>query len=173
MGQVVDLSDYLTDEEKDAYIDAYLKEGDFSGDGSIKIFPSAKSTELLFLNKTDWDEFADATGASEVDLETVEGLVDTAEKYYNWTDEQTEESDDGKAFFGRDAMANYMFVGAKQLGVTLFEVENGKMKLNFDKDTVRKLWDNYYVPYVKGYFSSSGRFRYIKCDVFPETGHDK
>ena len=42
MGQVVDLSDYLTDEEKDAYIDAFLKEGDFSGDGSIKIFPSAK-----------------------------------------------------------------------------------------------------------------------------------
>ena len=159
MGQVVDLSDYLTDEEKDAYIDAYLKEGDFSGDGSIKIFPSAKSTELLFLNKTDWDEFADATGASEVDLETVEGLVDTAEKYYNWTDGRTEEPDDGKAFFGRDAMANYMFVGAKQLGVTLFEVENGKMKLNFDKDTVCKLWDNYYVPYVKGYFSSSGRFR--------------
>lgn len=52
-----------------------------------------------------------------------------------------------------------MFVGAKQLGITLFEVENGKMKLNFDKDTVRKLWDNYYVPYVKGYFASSGRFR--------------
>ena len=159
MGQVVDLSEYLTDEEKDEYIDAYLKEGDFSGDGSIKIFPSAKSTELLFLNKTDWDEFAEATGAQESDLETVEGLVDTAEKYYTWTDEQTEEPDDGKAFFGRDAMANYMFVGAKQLGVTLFEVENGKMKLNFDKDTVRKLWDNYYVPYVKGYFASSGRFR--------------
>ena len=159
MGQVVDLSEYLTDEEKDEYIDAYLKEGDFSGDGSIKIFPAAKSTELLFLNKTDWDEFAEATGAQESDLETVEGLVDTAEKYYTWTDEQTEEPDDGKAFFGRDAMANYMFVGAKQLGVTLFEVENGKMKLNFDKDTVRKLWDNYYVPYVKGYFASSGRFR--------------
>lgn len=51
---MVDLSDYLTDEEKNEYIDAYLKEGDFSGDGSIKIFPVAKSTELLFLNKTDW-----------------------------------------------------------------------------------------------------------------------
>ena len=44
---MVDLSDYLTDEEKSEYIDAYLKEGDFSGDGSIKIFPVAKSTELL------------------------------------------------------------------------------------------------------------------------------
>ncbi|MBU5482244.1 extracellular solute-binding protein [Blautia sp. MSJ-19] len=159
MGELVDLSGYLTDEEKDAYIDAYLKEGDFSGDGSIKIFPVAKSTELLFLNKTDWQKFADATGATEADLETVEGLVETAEKYYNWTDEQTEEPDDGKALFGRDAMANYMLVGARQLGGNLFEVENGKMKLNFDKDVVRKLWDNYYVPYVKGYFAASGRFR--------------
>ena len=158
-GQVVDLSDYLTDEEKSEYIDAYLKEGDFSGDGSIKIFPVAKSTELLFLNKTDWDKFAEATGADESDLETVEGLVETAEKYYNWTDEQTEEPDDGMALFGRDAMANYMFVGARQLGGNLFEVKDGKMTLNFDKEIVRKLWDNYYVPYVKGYFAASGRFR--------------
>ena len=158
-GQVVDLSDYLTDEEKSEYIDAYLKEGDFSGDGSIKIFPVAKSTELLFLNKTDWDRFAKATGADESDLETVEGLVETAEKYYNWTDEQTEEPDDGKALFGRDAMANYMFVGTRQLGGNLFEVKDGKMTLNFDKEIVRKLWDNYYVPYVKGYFAASGRFR--------------
>ena len=158
-GQVVDLSDYLTDEEKSEYIDAYLKEGDFSGDGSIKIFPVAKSTELLFLNKTDWSKFAEATGADESDLETVEGLVETAEKYYNWTDEQTEEPGDGKALFGRDAMANYMFVGARQLGGNLFEVKDGKMTLNFDKEIVRKLWDNYYVPYVKGYFAASGRFR--------------
>ena len=156
---LVDLSGYLTDKEKSEYVEEYLKEGDFTDDGSIRIFPTAKSTELLFLNDTDWQKFAGDTGAQYEDLETIEGLVDTAEKYYNWTDEQTEEPDDGKALFGRDAMANYMFVGAKQLGITLFEVENGKMKLNFDKDTVRKLWDNYYVPYVKGYFSASGRFR--------------
>ena len=159
MGKVVDLSDYLTKEEQDKYIDAYMEEGDFSGDGSIKIFPVAKSTELLFLNETDWTKFADATGADEADLATIEGLVETAEKYYNWTDEQTEEPDDGKALFGRDAMANYMFVGARQLGGNLFEVKDGKMVLNFDKDIVRKLWDNYYIPYVKGYFASSGRFR--------------
>ena len=159
MGELVDLRIYLTDKEKDKYIDAYINEGDFTGDGSIKIFPVAKSTELIFLNETDWKEFADATGAQESDLETVEGLVDTAEKYYNWTDEQTDEPDDGKALFGRDAMANYMLVGARQLGGNLFEVENGKMKLNFDKEIVRKLWDNYYVPYVKGYFAASGRFR--------------
>ena len=91
MGLVMDLSDYLTKEERLAYIDNYLDEGDFSGDGSIKIFPVAKSTELLFLNDTDWRAFSDATGASYEDLSTIEGLVSTAEMYYNWTDEQTPE----------------------------------------------------------------------------------
>lgn len=156
---LVDLSDYLTDKEKDEYVEEYLKEGDFSDDGSIKIFPVAKSTELLFLNDTDWQKFAEETGAQYEDLQTIEGLVETAGKYYNWTDSQTPETDDGKALFGRDAMANYLLVGAKELGCDIFEVKDGKMTLNFDEDVIRKLWDNYYVPYVKGYFSASGRFR--------------
>ena len=156
---LVDLSDYLTDKEKDEYVEEYLKEGDFSDDGSIKIFPVAKSTELLFLNDTDWQKFAEETGAQYEDLQTIEGLVETAGKYYNWTDSQTPEADDGKALFGRDAMANYLLVGAKELGCDIFEVKDGKMTLNFDEDVIRKLWDNYYVPYVKGYFSASGRFR--------------
>lgn len=156
---LVDLSGYLTDKEKSEYVEEYLKEGDFSDDGSIKIFPVAKSTELLFLNDTDWQKFAEETGAQYEDLQTIEGLVETAGKYYNWTDSQTPETDDGKALFGRDAMANYLLVGAKELGCDIFEVKDGKMTLNFDEDVIRKLWDNYYVPYVKGYFSASGRFR--------------
>ena len=56
-------------------------------------------------------------------------------------------------------MANYILAGAKELGATVFDVENGKMTLHFDKDVVRKLWDNYYVPFIKGYLSASGRFR--------------
>lgn len=52
-----------------------------------------------------------------------------------------------------------MLVGAKSLGCQIFEVKDGVMTLNFDKEVIRKLWDYYYVPYIKGYFSSSGRFR--------------
>lgn len=159
MGLLVDLDGYLTDEERDVYIDGYLNEGRFSGDGSLKLFPIAKSTELLFLNETDWEPFAAATGAAYADLETIEGLISTAELYYNWTDAQTPEPDDGRAFFGRDAMANYLLVGATQLGTTIFDVKDGKMTLDFDKNTVRTLWDSYYVPFIKGYFAASGRFR--------------
>ena len=159
MGMVVDLAPCLTEEEKAQFVEGYLSEGGFGEDDSIKIFPVAKSTELMFLNETDWEKFARATGAAYDDLSTVEGLVATAGAYYDWTDAQTPEPDDGKALFGRDAMANYMLVGARQLGDTLFEVQDGKMTLNFDKDVARKLWDNYYVPFVKGWFAAIGRFR--------------
>lgn len=53
MGMLVDLSQYLTEDERAQYVQGYLDEGDFDGDGSMKIFPVAKSTELMFLNETD------------------------------------------------------------------------------------------------------------------------
>ena len=159
MGMVVDLAPCLTEEEKAQFVEGYLSEGDFGEDDSIKIFPVAKSTELLFLNDTDWQAFADAADVRYEDLATMEGLTATAEKYYNWTDAQTAAPDDGKALFGRDAMANYMLVGAQQLGDTIFAVKDGRMTVNFERDVARRLWDNYYVPFVRGWFAATGRFR--------------
>ena len=158
-GMVADLRPYFTDEELSAYVDSYVDEGRFSDDGSIKIFPIAKSTEIFLLNKTDWDVFAAATGAKPQDFATMEGLVATAQRYYEWTDSLTPQPNDGKAFFGRDAFANYMLLGAMQLGNEFFSVTNGEMTLQLDKAVMRKLWDNFYAPYIKGYFASSSRFR--------------
>ncbi len=160
MGGIVDLKKYLTDAEVAQYIDSYVKEGDFSGSGEIKIFPIAKAVEVMVLNKTDWDAFAQATGASYQDIADMESLVKTAQAYYEWTDAMTPGvPNDGKALFGRDAMANYLLIGSMQLGAEIFQVSEGKMALNFDKAIVRKLWDCYYVPFVKGYYAATGRFR--------------
>ena len=94
------------------------------------------------------------------DLNTIEGVVEVAQKYYEWTDEQTPDvPDDGKAFYGRDSMANYFILGMKQMGTDIFEVKDGKVTFNTDKEQIRRLWDNYYVPYMKGYFASMGKFR--------------
>lgn len=108
MGMVVDLKDYLTEDEKAAFVPGYITEGDFDGSGSIKIFPVAKSTELMFFNDTDWQRFSKDTFVRYGALSTMEGVTAVAEQYYNWSG--------GKALFGRDALANYMIVGAKQLG---------------------------------------------------------
>lgn len=159
MGLAVDLSPYLTEKEKSAYIAGFLEEGDLMNNGELKVFPIAKSTELLYLNATDWAPFAAATGVTYDDLATLEGVVEVARQYYDWTDAMTSTPNDGKAFFGRDALANYLLCGAQEMGLTIFDTKNGVMTLHFDKDVIRKLWDNFYVPYIKGWFGASGRFR--------------
>ncbi len=159
MGLAADLSDYLTSDEISEYVDAYMEEGRFGDRDSVKVFPIAKSTEILTVNKTDWDKFAAATGETEDAFSTWEGITRVSRSYYKWTDSLTETPGDGKAFFGRDAFANYMIIGSLQLGHEIFSVKDGKTVLDFDKDAMKKLWDNYYVPFVNGYFGAYGRFR--------------
>lgn len=160
LGKVADLSPYFTDEERAAFVDSFLAEGDLDGNGSIKVLPVAKSTETMQINLTDWQAFADATGASLDDLRTVEGITETAERYYQWTDAKTPDvADDGRPFFGRDALANYLLTGSRQLGHDVVSVEGGQGTASVDKETMRRLWDNYYVPLVNGSFSDEGRFR--------------
>ena len=72
---MADLSGYLTDEQKDQYVEAFLAEGDLDGTGSLKVFPVAKSTETFQMNLTDWRVFADATGSTLDELATVAGIV--------------------------------------------------------------------------------------------------
>lgn len=151
MGLVADLSVYMTAEEQAEYMDAYMREGQLDADGGLKVFPIAKSTEMLMVNKTEWDAFATATGADVASLSTWEGLAEVSRQYYEWSG--------GKAFFGRDAFANYILIGSLQLGVEMFQVEGGVMTLNVDEAVMRRLWDNYVVPYANGWFGAYGRFR--------------
>lgn len=159
-GKLADISPYFTQEELDEYIPEYISEGRFDG-SSLKIFPIAKSTEVLIVNDTDWKKFAASEGVTFDELKTWEGLADVSEKYYNYTDALTPDVEgDGKAFFGRDAVANYLTVGASQLGCTLVDRDaDGKAVLSLDKDAMKKLWNNYYVPYVKGYYTAEGKYR--------------
>lgn len=161
LGMLVDLSKYMTEEELGEYVEEYMEEGSLGQEGALKIFPTAKSTEIMMLNLTDWEKFAGQCGVSFEDMTTWEGLAAVAEQYYEYTDSLTPDiANDGKAFFGRDSLANYMLVGAKQLGNEFVTVsKDGTLTASVDKETMRKLWDNYYVPYVKGYYKAENRFR--------------
>lgn len=156
---VSDFNRYLTEDEINEYIEAYINEGKLSDEDKLRIFPIAKSTEILMLNKTDWDKFVAETTANIKDFKTWEGIANLAKQYYEWTDSKTEIKDDGKAFFGRDAMANYMIIGSKQLGEEIFKVNAGEVTININEKVMRTLWDNFYIPYINGYYGSYGRFR--------------
>lgn len=159
-GALADLSAYLDSEDLEKYVDSYIEEGRIAADGTLRIFPTAKSTEIMMINKTDWEPFAEETGASLEDLKTMEGVAAVARAFYEWTDGLTPDvPGDGRAFYGRDAVANYFIIGMRQLGVEIFQVENGEMTLQTPREELRRLWENYYVPMVKGYFGAYGSFR--------------
>lgn len=159
-GALANLSSYLTEEELGRYVDSYIEEGRIAADGSLRIFPTAKSTEIMMLNRTDWEDFSAASGVSLEDLRTIEGVAAAARTYYEWTDSLTPDvPEDGRALYGRDAVANYFIIGLQQLGVEIFQVENGEMTLNTPEKELRRLWENFYVPMVKGYFGAYGAFR--------------
>ena len=85
-GKLIDLTKYFTKEELDTYVDTYVQEGYFNQDGALYLLPVAKSTEVMIINKTDWEPFAKETGCTLEDLSTIEGVVEVSKKYYDCAD---------------------------------------------------------------------------------------
>ena len=48
-GALANLSDYLDEDELDKYVDSYIEEGRIASDGTLRIFPTAKSTEIMMM----------------------------------------------------------------------------------------------------------------------------
>ena len=147
--ELVNLKNYFSEDELRKIRPEFLEEGIFGEDQELKILPIAKSTENLYLNKTFWDDFAKESGATLDSLATWEGLAKTAKQYYEYT---------GKAFFGVDANANYMLISAMQLGEEMYRYQGDQGILNLSEDTAYKIWTNYYIPYINGYYAKIGRF---------------
>ena len=143
---LADLNQQFTPEELAAYIPEFLQEGRLNGD-KLYVFPTAKSTEVLFVNKTLFDRFARDTGATIEDLHTFEGILRTAALYYDWTDQKTPGiANDGKTFYMPDSVFNYSLIGCKQLGAEL--IEDGQ--INFTSSQYHQVWESYFKPAVLG-----------------------
>ena len=148
--KLVSINAYMSDEEMAEYVDDYMKDGILHNHDDVNIFPIAKATEVMVINKNKWDEFAKKEDVKLSDLDTGEGLAHVSEKYYTYSG--------GKAFFARDALMNYLNAGSEQLGTPLFTITGYSGSFTVSKETMRKLWNQYYVPFVKGYYTKNGRF---------------
>lgn len=145
-GLLADLNEQFSPKELSAYIPEFLKEGYINGN-SLYVFPTAKSTEVLFVNLTLFNRFARDTGAKVEDLETFEGIIKTAALYYEWTDKQTPAiANDGKMFYMPDSLFNFSQVGSKQLGQEF--IQNGR--INFKSPHYPRVWESYFKPAVLG-----------------------
>ncbi len=148
-GMLADLKEQFTEKELSAYVPRFLEEGQL-GTESLYIFPTAKSTEVLFINKVIFDRFAAEAGASYKELATFEGLAETARKYYEWTDAKTPDvPNDGKQFYHSDSLYNYTQIGCQQLGAD-FVKEN---RLDGSTPEARRVWNSFYEPAVMGQYA--------------------
>ncbi|MDO4562412.1 MAG: extracellular solute-binding protein [Clostridia bacterium] len=144
--KIADFNEYFTQEELSEYVFSFVEEGKIAN--GLYVFPLAKSTEILYLNQTLFDEFADATGAQENKLSTFEGIAELSKMYYDWTDSKTPEvPNDGKAFYTADSWFNIAQVGLRQKGDSLFNEEN---ELNLDNDTYKHILNTFYTPAAEG-----------------------
>lgn len=149
-GLLTDIGTLFTEEELSKYVKRFVDEGRLF-DGGLYVFPTAKSTEVVFLNMTVFNRFIKESDASYEDLETFEGIIETAEKYYNWTDSLTPDiKNDGKAFIVYDSLFNIAQMGFQQLNDSFIVNE----ELNLNSSSYRHVWDLFYEPAVKGYIAN-------------------
>lgn len=148
-GLLANLDEQFSKDELSEYVPRFLEEGRLERE-NLYLFPTAKSTEVLFLNKTIFDRFSKNTGARYEDLQTFEGLAKIAKLYYEWTDAQTPETlNDGKAFYHIDSLFNFTQVSCKQLE-TDFIVNQ---RADNSSEAFRRVWNYYYASAVRGYFA--------------------
>ena len=119
---LVDYRDYFSEEELAAFIPAFREEGTIGGRQAI--LPLAKSTEVLFVNRTLFDRWAAQSGADYDDLTTWEGVYALAEQYA---------ADTGKCFFVHDYHFNYFQVGVESLGEDFFRDEGVRFGSGFER----------------------------------------
>lgn len=144
-GLIASLDAYFSQGELEAYLPRFLDEGRL--DGGLYVFPFAKSTEVLFVNQTLFNQFSEATGVQMSQLSTFEGIADASLKYYQWTDEQTPEiSGDGKHFYTADSLFNLAQVGMEQLGCSLMD----NQRLHLNSQEYQRIWSFFLEPAIKG-----------------------
>jgi len=125
--RLLNWNDYFTEQELSVFVDKFIEEGYF--EDKLLLLPIAKSTELLFLNQTLFDKFASDIGISNENLSTYEGLFDSCEKFYDWSN--------GQDMFQINDFYHYSLTGMAAFGEDF--TEGGK--LNLDNDAFRKVWE--------------------------------
>ena len=154
---------FLSDSVLEEYVDGFLDGGRFTSDGDTVIFPLTKTTELVFINKTLWNEFIAANPEITArGLKTWTDLAAMASVFYTWTDGLTPQTPgDGLPLMAIESVESFLFTISEQLMPSLIQAGHKEIKLNLNQESLRQIWNFYYPCVVKGEISLS---RQSCCD---------
>ncbi len=104
---LIDWETCFSKDEMGAFVSDFLPDG--MVDDTLVVLPVTKSTQLLFLNGTEFARFSKATGITTDDLETWDGFFEAAAKYYDWSS--------GKPFCAFDYLLRSVELNAISSGI--------------------------------------------------------
>lgn len=117
-GALLDFGKYFTEKELSEYRREFLSEGYF--DEKLLMLPIAKSSELVFVNKTIFDRFSSGTDITTDCFKSIEDLMAACNTYYDWSD--------GKTMFQINDFYHYFLANMTALGEEF--VKDGKINAN-------------------------------------------
>ncbi len=135
----------LTQEQKDDFIDAYYNEGAQFGDGKMYTMPLSKSTEVLYYNKTFFEENNLKVPTTWDEMETVcKQILDIAK------------ANDEKCIpLGYDSEANWFITMCEQLNTPYTAIdENGEGQFLYNTAENRAFVERFAKWYEAGYVTT-------------------
>ena len=147
-----------TQEQLNDFIPAYFEEGRAYGDGKMYTLPITKSTEVLYYNKTVFEENGWTVPTTWGEMEALCAKIKA--KYPN------------DIPFGYDSESNWFITMTEQFGSAYTSSKKGEYFL-FNNDTNRQFVEVFRTWYNKGYFTTEEIYGNYTSNLFKETDPNK
>ena len=158
LNEIVDDPEYgFTAEQKADFIEAYWDEGFAIGDGNMYALPLTKSSEVMYYNKTFFEEH---------DLKvptTWEEMFDVCE--------QIKAIDVSSIPLGYDSSSNLFITLAEQTGAGYTSTDPNNRYI-FDNETNREVMESFKSFYQLGYMTTKGLYGAYTSGLFTEVGEN-
>lgn len=166
----------LTQEQKDDFIQGFYNEGRQFGDGFMYMMPFSKSTEVLYYNKTFFDEYNKNKQDSEPALEVPThwwcdpaiGCDEHCNKSMEKVARLLKKLDSNCIPFGYDSEANWFITMCEQLGSPYTSAEEGNHFL-FDNATNKSFVNRFRGWYNDGLFTTQTIYKSYTSGLFNTT----
>lgn len=143
---IVNLENYFTQEELSEYNERFLQHGRIGSKDELKSLPVAKSSECIYLNKTDWDKFSKDAAIDIRILSTWEGILQAAELYYDWSG--------GNPMWGFQDAANFIQLTAfEERHKAGIPEDTSSPELYYSREAAKKIWKIFYHSLLKGHYN--------------------
>lgn len=141
--QVAELSDYFSSMYLGTnYISSAIETTSLSG---LRAIPVKLDMNVLVVNKSAWEGFANAKGLDTSALATWDSMLSVAEQYYEYSN--------GEKLLSVSSVYDVAMENSYQISKPLTETSQSGAVINLTSELMLTVWDTVCVPQIKGYYT--------------------